>query len=50
MERMHVPPAVDGSWERLFHELRKGSDRLFLFGDNTKGDSINQLLSEETRG
>jgi hypothetical protein len=50
MERMHVPPAVDGSWERLIHELSKGSDRLFLFGDNTKGDSINQLFSEETRG
>jgi erythromycin esterase len=49
MERMHVPPAVDGSWERLIHELSKGSDRLLIFGDNTKRDPINQLLSEETR-
>jgi erythromycin esterase len=50
MERMHVPPAIDGSWERLIHELSKGSDTLFLFGNNTKGDSINQLLSEEITG
>jgi erythromycin esterase len=49
MERMHVPPAIDGSWERLIHELSKGSDTLFLFGNNTKGDSINQLLYEATR-
>jgi erythromycin esterase len=49
MERMHVPPAVDGSWERLIHELSKGSDRLLIFGDNTKRDPINQLLSEESR-
>jgi erythromycin esterase len=49
MERMHVPPAVDGSWERLIHELSKGSDRLLIFGDNIKRNPINQLLSEESR-
>jgi erythromycin esterase len=49
MERMHVPSAIDGSWERLIHELSKGSDRILIFGDNTKGDPINQQLSEESR-
>lgn len=49
MEIMRVRTAVDGSWDRLSHELSKGSDRLLLFGDNTKGDVVKQLLFEETR-
>jgi erythromycin esterase len=49
MERMHVPPAVDGSWDRLIHELSEGHDRLLLFGDDTKESISGKLLTEETR-
>ena len=41
---MHVPPAVDGSWDRLIHELSKGSDTLLLFGDNTEGNDIKYAI------
>jgi hypothetical protein len=35
--------------QKLIHELSKGSDTLFLFGNNIEGDPVNQLLSENTR-
>src|SRR5919109_797035 len=33
MERMHVPPAVNGSWDSMIHELSKGRNRLLIFRD-----------------
>jgi erythromycin esterase len=50
MQRMHVPPAVDGSWDSMIHKLSKGKDRLLLFGDNNTKESVTRkLLAEETR-
>jgi erythromycin esterase-like protein len=47
MQRMQVPPAVYGSWDRLIHEVSKGHNRLFLFeGDNKE---ISELSTEEKR-
>jgi erythromycin esterase len=47
MERMHVPPAVDGSWDSMIHELSKGHNRLLLFGDNTEESVTTKVLAEE---
>jgi erythromycin esterase-like protein len=49
MQRMHVPPAVDGSWDRLIHELGEGHDRLLLFDNDTEEGIAGKLLTEETR-
>jgi erythromycin esterase-like protein len=49
MERMHVPPAVNGSWDSMIHELSKGHNMLLLFGDNTEESVTTKVLAEETR-
>lgn len=38
MERMPVPPAREGSWERVLHEELRG-DRLLIFGEG-EGDEM----------
>jgi erythromycin esterase len=50
MERMRVPPAVEGSWDSLLHEQSNGSNSLLVFrGDNAKTENIERLLNEEIR-
>jgi erythromycin esterase-like protein len=49
MERMHIPPAVNGSWDGMIHEFSKGKNRLLLFGDNAEESITRKLPAEETR-
>jgi erythromycin esterase-like protein len=50
MERMHVPPAVNGSWDSMIHELSKGHNMLLLFGDNNTEENVTtKVLAEEIR-
>ncbi len=49
MERMHIPPAVNGSWDAMIHEFSKGKNRLLLFGDNAEESITRKLPAEETR-
>ena len=49
MERMHVPPAVEGSWDKRIHELSEGRDRLLLFNGDIDEEIMAKLLIEETR-
>ena len=32
MERMNVPPAAEGSWDNIIHNLSNGRDTLLIFG------------------
>jgi erythromycin esterase len=51
MERMHVPPAVEGSWDRLIHELSEGRNSLLIF-KNYPLEEYNgkrQLIVEEEK-
>src|SRR5207244_3027830 len=45
MERMYVPPAIEGSWDNLLHKQSNGSNSLLIFGDDTK----DQLLTQDKR-
>lgn len=47
MERMHVPSAVEGSWDSLLHEQSNGSNSLLVFIDENSKKYKEQLLSEE---
>ena len=51
MERMHVPPAVEGSWDRLTHELSEGRNSLLIFRDYSLGEynGKRQLIVEEEK-
>ncbi len=51
MERMRVPPAVDGSWDRLIHELSQGRNRLLIFRDYSlkEHNGKRQLITEEEK-
>jgi erythromycin esterase len=51
MERMHVPPAVEGSWDRLIHELSEGRNSLLIFRDYSLGEynRKQQLMVEEEK-
>jgi erythromycin esterase len=50
MQRMYVPPAVEGSWDSLLDEQSNGRNSLLMFrGDNAKTDNIERLLNEEIR-
>jgi erythromycin esterase len=51
MERMHVPPAVEGSWDRLIHELSEGRNSLLIFRDYPLGEynGKRQLIVEEEK-
>jgi erythromycin esterase-like protein len=48
MERMYVPPAVKGSWDKHIHELSEGHDRLLLFDSDSDVDITTKPLIEET--
>lgn len=48
MERMHVPEAVEGSWDSLMHKKSNAKNSLLIFSDDhTKKSIEEQLLSEE---
>jgi erythromycin esterase len=51
MERMRVPRAVDGSWDRLIHELSQGRNRLLIFRDYSlkEHNGKRQLITEEEK-
>ena len=50
MERMRVPPAVEGSWDSLLHEQSNGRNSLLVFrDDNAKTENIERLINEEKR-
>ena len=49
MQRMHVPPAVDGSWDSIIHEFSKSHDRLLLFEGDAEEGIAGKLLTEETK-
>jgi erythromycin esterase len=45
MERMHVPPAIEGSWDSLIHERTNGSNSLFIFrGENNERNKAEELI------
>jgi erythromycin esterase-like protein len=52
MEKMYIPPAIDGSWDSLMHKLTNSRNSLLIFrGDNAnKTETERLLLTEETRG
>jgi erythromycin esterase-like protein len=48
MEKMDVPPAKDGSWDKILHDLCKhnssddiGKDKLFIFSSSHQNDDDN---------
>jgi erythromycin esterase-like protein len=48
MERMHVPSAVEGSWDSFLHEQSNGRNSLLVFrDDNAKTENIERLLNKE---
>ncbi|MDF2769402.1 MAG: putative erythromycin esterase [Nitrososphaeraceae archaeon] len=47
MERMHVPSALEGSWDSLLHEQSNGSNSLIIFKGEDSKKYKEQLLSEE---
>ena len=47
MERMHVPSAVEGSWDSLLHEQSNGRNSLIIFKGEDSKKYKEQLLSEE---
>jgi erythromycin esterase-like protein len=51
MERMHVPPAVNGSWDSMIHELSKGHNRLPIFRDYSLKEysEKRKLIAEEEK-
>jgi len=50
MERMRVPPAIEGSWDNILHKQSKGSNSHLIFGDNdTETNTKDQLLAEDKR-
>jgi|SRR5215208_1066262 erythromycin esterase len=50
MERMRVPPAVEGSWDSLIHEQSNGNNNLLMFkDDNNKTENIERLFNDEIR-
>jgi erythromycin esterase len=49
MQRMDVPPAVDGSWDNLIHNQSNGRNTLLVFRDDNQRNTRGDLLAEETR-
>ena len=50
MQRIDVPPAVDGSWDNLIHNQSNGRNTLLVFrDDNDNQRNRGDLLTEETR-
>jgi erythromycin esterase-like protein len=48
---MHVPPAVNGSWDSMIHELSKGHNRLPIFRDYSLKEysEKRKLIAEEEK-
>jgi erythromycin esterase-like protein len=49
MEVMRVPPAREGSWERVFHEAL-GGDRLVMFPSASAGDPLLEIRGHRAIG
>ena len=46
MERINVPPAIEGSWDNLIHKQNNGRNSLLLFkGDNKQRNKTDELLA-----
>ena len=43
MERMNVPPAIEGSWDHLLHKQNNGSNRLIIFRGDGDNDNKNDI-------
>jgi hypothetical protein len=49
MERMNIPPATEGSWDRLIHKRTNGSNSiLILRGDNNQRNQAEELLAPDS--
>jgi erythromycin esterase len=49
MERMDVPPAVNGSWDNLIHKQSNGSNILLIFKDDSERNTKGEILTEEAK-
>jgi erythromycin esterase len=49
MERMDVPPAVNGSWDNLIHKQSNGSNILLIFRDDSERNTKGEILTEEAK-
>jgi erythromycin esterase len=53
MQRMNVPPAVEGSWDSLLHELTGGANNLLIFknsNSNKRNEQVEEKLDDHRRG
>jgi erythromycin esterase-like protein len=48
MESMHVPPAIDGSWDSLLHKHTNGKNKLFIFSGTPDGRGKNSFIENGT--
>jgi erythromycin esterase len=50
MQIMGIPNAIEGSWDKLLHDLSSGSDTLLVFkGSNREDSKKYESISELTR-
>jgi erythromycin esterase len=47
MEIMHVPPAIDGSWDNLLHKYINGKNKLFIFSGTPDGQEKNSVIGDD---
>jgi erythromycin esterase len=47
MEIMHVPPAIDGSWDNLLHKYTNGKNKLFIFSGTPDGQEKNSVIGDD---
>ena len=52
MQRMYVPPAMNGSWDNLLHRLGDGKDALIIFrqGNGRKNKEFVEQLTGKRLG
>src|SRR5256885_15614331 len=51
MERMRVPPAIEGSWDSNMHKQSNGSNRLLILGrENKQRNNDVELLLATAEG
>jgi erythromycin esterase len=51
MERMNIPPAVEGSWDNIIHNLSHGRDTLLIFGKGkSKARAKEEYLIKDVEG
>lgn len=48
MESMHVPPAINGSWDNLLHEYTNGRNKLFIFSGTRDKQAKSSFLRNGT--